>query len=977
MENNIENKKLNIFQSFIKRLKDLHNTIWSSKLYTFFLLLFILSVVMVFMFTFTAFKGGFFHINSDDILQYYVYGSGFFEKLKTGTLSLYDKNLLIGTSFFSGVYYIPLDGFTFFAFLLSFIIPNEYAYCLSFYLRIALGALLFYYVLVRKLNNKAAFFASLILFIGGLTEAYYIFPVYLGVVFYAPLAMLLVDLIIEKKKLLWYLLIPIYTASVIFYDFYIAYMLLAFLGFYFIIKNHISNEFSIIGKNTIFKNGKFWLSFLKFVVAILIGLLISMAILLPSALYVLNESNRAGTNINESLLYFSVKNDDGTYSISWRHYFTQFINLFMPNEPHRFCLNDAGDYVREHASLYVTSGGLIFLISFFFIKGKEENRLKFWVILFNILFLIPAVSIFLGLNASPYIRWFFIPYMLNIYAMAISMNKNNMMVGDRNIIKFFPLLILFAGLLSLTLTLILSPSVFIHYKSTDPLFYLILIPSIILNLAYIVILVLSFIFEHLNKNTKLLHKLLPITIFVECLFAGAIIFLNADNTSTYYMNAETEMESQVKELKKLGYNEKDGYRINLYTGYARGTTNANILEGVNFGSFFQSFYNTPIDKVLSEFYSESSTSWSRKFNYGYNLLSGPIFNVKYVVTSENVVFPEKYYDKTVKNNTTYNIFKEDIPFIVYDDIFSETSNISGNDLKLEASLLYYAYIKNVTSPSNKYEEYLADSYDKVINKYNFTKVKSKEISTYLNNSEFNIKSCYKYEYETDIKGNRVYNIDSSLSNVINNDVLLIWPTLNIRRNAGSGFYFRDDTINDITNDNYYNNLHRMHYNIWYKTDDYTRKNIVIEPSNKDDDGNVTFYSFSYNLLDRFIERQNLYTDKSFTLDGTKMNIKFKIADTSRPRIVKTGYAYSEDWNIVNEGYEKIVVDDSFLGVIVPDGVSNVDITLKYNPKGFKPGLLVSGAGILIYLGITIPYLVIIIKKRRLKNEDNFNNNSLL
>ena len=31
----------------------------------------------------------------------------------------------------------------------------------------------------------------------------------------------------------------------------------------------------------------------------------------------------------------------------------------------------------------------------------------------------------------------------------------------------------------------------------------------------------------------------------------------------------------------------------------------------------------------------------------------------------------------------------------------------------------------------------------------------------------------------------------------------------------------------------------MHYNIWYKTDDYTRKNIVIEPSNKDDVGNVT------------------------------------------------------------------------------------------------------------------------------------------
>ena len=67
---------------------------------------------------------------------------------------------------------------------------------------------------------------------------------------------------------------------------------------------------------------------------------------------------------------------------------------------------------------------------------------------------------------------------------------------------------------------------------------------------------------------------------------------------------------------------------------------------------------------------------------------------------------------------------------------------------------------------------------------------------------------------------------------------------------------------------------------------------------------------------------------------------------------------------------------------------NKKVNLYLNITGFASFLLSfllifislkleASTGILIYLGITIPYLVIIIKKRRNKNEDNFNNSSLL
>ena len=70
-------------------------------------------------------------------------------------------------------------------------------------------------------------------------------------------------------------------------------------------------------------------------------------------------------------------------------------------------------------------------------------------------------------------------------------------------------------------------------------------------------------------------------------------------------NASRQMAVETMEAITLAldvinnYDKKNGYRTNLYTIFGRETTNLNILEGdVNFGRFFQSFYNTPLNTVL-------------------------------------------------------------------------------------------------------------------------------------------------------------------------------------------------------------------------------------------------------------------------------------------------------------------------------------------------------------------------------------------
>lgn len=938
------------------------NYFWKNKWYPFGVLLALFIAVFIFIMVFTDYRGGFLHMNSDDLIQYYPYVSGFFDKLKSGNFSLYDRSMYGGVSYFSAAYYIPLDIFTFIAFLLSFFMENETAYCIMNFMRPVAGALLLYYVFARKFNTKVGFLCALILFCGGTTESYYIFPVYLGICFYAPLAMLLIDLCIEKKSF-YYLLLPLYSFTVILYDFYIAYMLLAFASIYFVATMHASLGASDLTKFKQFK--EFFIRLFEFLFFILLGVVIGAFVLMPSALYIMHQTSRKDTSLQkiikslfvkdstiESYWYFN--NEHGTIvNFSWRHYFTQWMNLFIPNDPHQLCLVEAGDYVREHATLYATCGGLIYFVQFFFTKGNDNRRLKYWVLLMNILLCMPIFCVIFGFNSVPYLRWFFIPYFLNLYAIAIAMHQNDFSLGNHVASKYATVFTILAGLCCLIYVLYFSPSLFIHYNNSGNYFYLLLIPALIALSLYLLVLLLS-VTEKMFGKDRIHKRAVPILIFAEFVFATVIIFANVDNTSSRYYAAKSTNEERLNTMKELyNYDATDGYRTNLYTIFARETTNVNVqLLDANFGRFFQSFYNTPLDTALSKIYDEPSRSWSRAFNGGYSLISSPVFNVKYVVTNENITLPESYYTlKTVDGNPTkYYMLSDDIPFIVYDSFFKNTNTLDA--LTKQSALLRYGYLPNE-------EENLDIDY----------------VDTFSIESHYKTlltKSMLRYLQKLD-NGYYVYDLSKLKSVLRAYDAYMIMPSDVKIRELSHGFMYLSNKLPDPDKPNEekdeidkynFTSLTQLHYNNYYSNDLMDYNYLFIE-SGSDTIDTAYIYGYKYKIYDEFIEKQNTYSNKVFKLDGSKMTIKVDMPDGNSTRIIKTGYTYSDEWKIRNnDKFRTINIDGGFLGVVVPKGETNVDLTLDFVPEGWNMGCILSIAGCIIYASILTPTIVILVRKKK-------------
>ena len=376
------------FIKYKNKLSNYFNLVSTNYKSAFYVLLTITFVFALIFILVPNYYNTFYNCNTDDVIQYYPYVAGFFEKIKTGTLSIYDTALFGGTSFFSGTYYIPIDIFLVIAFFLSFIISVYRAYFISILLKIFCSSYVFYYVLkTHKVRPLVCVVISLVYSLTGLLEAYFVFPVYLGIIFYAPVAMILVDMFLsQKKKYLSYYLIPAFVLQIVIFDYYLAYMLLAFMAIYFVYSLFLKyNKDDLLKHKPIKQFGYFF-------TLIFVGVFVSAAILLPSALYILNETSRTN-NEYDKLFYFTTwSSNKGAYVISLRHYFTQIMNFYIPNNPHVFMLVEAGDYVREHATLYMTLGVYIYLIKSLTLGDKKSNLLRIFSISLNIMLLITLSS---------------------------------------------------------------------------------------------------------------------------------------------------------------------------------------------------------------------------------------------------------------------------------------------------------------------------------------------------------------------------------------------------------------------------------------------------------------------------------------------------------------------------------------------------------------------------------------------------------
>ena len=982
------------------KLKNFYLNIWNSKLKVFFMLsiIFIISFIVVMAIVVDA--GGIMHFSTDDILQYYPYISGLFTKIKEGSLSLYDTTLFGGSSFFSGVYYLPFDIFTAISFVLSFFMNNFLAYFITNFSRPLFGALLLFYVLVRKgMRPKTGFIVSLIYYVGGMTQVFFVFPVYLGISFYIPLAMLLIDLCVEKKGA-WYLTLPIYTVLVVLYDFYIAYILLAFLVIYFLIEMHINNHYSFFGKNSFIKNKEFWIRFFEMLFFVLLGVAMIAIFILPSALYILNYSARNSGSYEHSLWFYQAYNPETReYELSLKHYFTAFLSYFIPNDPDRLMLK--GNYKTDHTSFYLTNGGLLFLAYFFLTWNTKNNRLKFWVILLNLLYLTPICGMIFTFTTEPYVRWFFIPYMVNLYAMAQGMEHNNFELSKSKILRSIPMIILLVGFITLLYIYKNESDLWIDYTKADPLYNVLSLSGVIITSIYIILLASSLIITFITKkHIRIIKIVSPIVIIGEVLFASAIIYNNTKNASSWYTDVEDSLSSIKNQFKEKGYDNTEGYRMNIVNKYSIGTYNANTWIGdINFGKFFQSFYSSSLDVCMEDIYKEpvpGSNHWNRTYNNVYSLTNGALFNMKYIAVDKFLNLPWKYYDcysvntngsydSSVTNGMYLHELRDDYctPFIVYDKAFTSIDN--SNIVKMQYAALKYAYVRDP-----QIEDITLEKNEKKIKEYNLLQeyykngiefIDSTTASNVINDAGLIYsKQLNKSEFPSELadkgydKGYYIYNISNYVDQIMKGDVLEIYSNINQIRNYNKCkvyLYYGNDESGQ---------WQEGHYNTIYlnKKDNKKPTHIMITiPANTNYSSSISLYSYSFDLYDNYINTQKQYKDKYFKLDGDTMYIECTMPNNDYNRIIKTAYAYSDEWKVQNENYNTIDVNGGFLGIVIPKDVTNVDIVLKYEPMGYYFGCKLSLISSIIYLTIAIPTIVVIIRKRNKKYEEDIDNSSLL
>lgn len=902
----------------VKELKGIFGkSIFNKRSDTIYVLTLIFMCVLLFVTFYSYRRGGFFNYSTDDILQYYPFMANFIESLKSGDLSLFDLSNFAGSSIFADAYYIPLDIFTFLTLVLSFIFKTETAYSIVNILKPILASYLMFYVLLRKgLSNKTSFFASLIYFSSGITQCYFVFPVYLGINFYIPLAMLFVDKFLEDKN--YFFLITIFTIIVIFYDFYLSYMLLAFLMIYLLTSVYMQDDFSLFKKNTFIINKKFYSYLITSIILILIGLMISMVVFLPSFNYIINDTFR----------------QTGTYDLfkfDKDHYFTIFLNYFLPNEPHRLMLIGPGDYVKEHISFYQTILGFIFLCYFFSFKESKYRRLQLVVIVLNILSLFPIFSMIFSGNKVPYVRWFFIVFTFNFLAMCYAMDKDDLKIKCGIITNVIIRLVLITALSSFIYVFFFDDSLSIHMKKNDEIFLILLIPMILLGL-YIVL------FDIINKDRfKLLrYGLLSIEIIASII----LIFGFSIEVNKYYYIAEDRITAVNEMLIRNTDYKGDGvYRVHLDDWSSKRITNTSkIAKGFNIGSYFHSFYDADLNDLFTNVLRSESSSWNRKANDIYNLYTGSLFNNKYIVVNakEEPYFPTEYYEKVYtgthskyNETNTYVIYelKDDNPFIVYDKVITSLESI-GNMARLIETVMRYGYLdaKNLNVDIDKFNVALTNELN----------LKCKARVNYM----------YSDVTVENIDGNNyfVYNIPYTFQQ---SDMLMAYSLSSSIRSMAFEEYFILDKEG---------NQHEMHCNVAY-LDNYIPDKLYIRVDDTTLFKGLDLYSISYSGYDIFLEEQSNYQNKIMELNGNKLHLSYETEAKPYKTIIKLPYTYSDNWVIAQNGYEVINVSCGFLGIVVPENTMNVNLDLEFIPKGLNSGIIISSIGIGVFAFILIIYFL--------------------
>jgi hypothetical protein len=117
-------------------------------------------------------------------------------------------------------------------------------------------------------------------------------------------------------------------------------------------------------------------------------------------------------------------------------------------------------------------------------------------------------------------------------------------------------------------------------------------------------------------------------------------------------------------------------------------------------------------------------------------------------------------------------------------------------------------------------------------------------------------------------------------------------------------------------------------------------------------------SYAYDDLSDFDEAvgSTLSSDESLSIKHGKIDLSYtRTSDSGYDQLVVIPVAYSEEWHVSSDAeIQTISTSGCFLGIIIPEGMDDIDLHLTFVPKGLAHGALATLGATLVYFGIFVP-----------------------
>jgi len=391
---------------------------------------FLLSLLYVFLFYFpftfmTLILNKVVFFQLDYVYQFSTIVYDFRNKLFHGDFSTWDFKNGIGYDYFANFYYFPLDISLLPFFLFPFLSYSQLMW-LSFVFKVLLGTAAISYLLrLYNLSNKTNLLISVLYGTADLFFAQNVFPSYTGLIYYIPLILIAIELIIQKNN---YFIFSLVIFQIFLFNSYWAWGLSLFMAFsllfrclyhFFTTMNTQDDEVQHSSIYLFIKNVVFIL--IKSVFFYLIGLGMAGFFFFPTFLGIMSNEPRMELSQRKIWEIFF----DVFKTLKYKHpnmvYYKEIFKMLVPNlyMYSGFFHDLKAEYwlTTNHMIIYssILSTFSIFFIIFCptaLVKSKLEKgqirtliTLKIVNLIAILMLIYPFTAYLFSLNSGPYMRW--------------------------------------------------------------------------------------------------------------------------------------------------------------------------------------------------------------------------------------------------------------------------------------------------------------------------------------------------------------------------------------------------------------------------------------------------------------------------------------------------------------------------------------------------------------------------------------------